>query len=441
MGRFFFPILMGLVAGVCIGWLQGTAYRGYEERLLLNQTTSKASPSLQAPMSAEEEAKTNNLADSQAAQIVKSKPAAPPPQPAAENVAASSPVSNSGSKPKEGTPRVEIPGGTHYKFGTMLLGESLSHEFMFRNTGSAPLKLEMKSSTCKCTVGALDKSVLEPGEETPVKLTWIAKTNLPDFSQTATIATTDPLKTEVQLVVSGQIGRTIVFDPPQISLGDISAMDPTETKFQMFFYSKDLTLEGLSWNDPGTAHLVEFGKTPVKPYAHPEHSRADKAYEITVKIKPGMRLGPLNAKIIATTNLPPEKMDPLELQVTGRTGGEIELIGGKSFDPERQVLNLGTVNSKEGTEVKLQMALQGPDREKAKPEVIRIVPAESVTVEIGEPRETPTRRLFPVTVRVPVGAPAANFPGSNSKNFGKILIKTGPDSIEVPIHLKLRIDP
>lgn len=40
----------------------------------------------------------------------------------------------------------------------------MSHEFKFRNVGNGPLFLDMGGSTCKCTIGDLDKSVLKPGE-------------------------------------------------------------------------------------------------------------------------------------------------------------------------------------------------------------------------------------------------------------------------------------
>jgi Protein of unknown function (DUF1573) len=451
MGRLLIPICIGLVLGVGLGWLQTAAiHKSYKERLLLQLATSSSSDSASPAANAPDGAKLAEPAGKETPSETTEKSAelATKAAPAKEETKAEEKSPPAETKPavaandgSDNSPRVEVPGGTHYKFGTMMLGEELSHDFLFRNVGKKPLELRMKSSTCKCTVGALEKSTLQPGEETLVKLTWVAKANLPDFSQSATIGTTDPLNTEVKLIVSGSIGQSIVFQPPAIMLGDISSSEITESKFNVFIYPKDLTLESLTWSDAGSLDIVDFSKITLDPKEFADHTRAERAYEVTLRIKPGMRLGPLNTKIIATTNMPPEKLDPIEIQVTGRTGGEIELIGGKSFDREKQVLNIGTVSSKEGAEIKLQMALQGPDRDKAKPEVTKIIPEESLEVIIGEPRETPTRRLYPITIRVPVGAPETSYPGSNPKNFGKIIIKPSPDSIEVPIHLRIRVEP
>lgn len=430
MGRLLIPICIGLAIGGALGWGQATvAHKGFDERFVVHEAFS--SKSTESKPSQPEVAKSGEAPKADVA--AKSEEPAPEAKPA-ETVSAV----DLALKIPDGTPRVEIPGGTHYKFGTMMQGEEMSHEFKFRNIGKGPLKLEMKRSTCKCTVGELEKSVLQPGEETMVKLTWVAKASLPDFSQSATIGTSDPLMTEVQLAVSGTIGKSIVFEPPVLSLGDVSATETIKTKFQIFFYKDDVELKGLTWDEAATAELVEFTKLKLLPSVVPEHARAAKAYEVNVSIKPGLRMGPLNAKIVATTDLPPEKLDPLEISVTGRVTGEVELLGGQSFEREKQILTMGTVSSKVGSEMRVQLAVQGANRAEVKPEVVKVVPEGSLEVEIGTPREQTSRRLFPVVLRVPKGAPPANFPGTNPKNFGKVLIKVGAN--EIPINVRLIVE-
>ncbi len=162
--RILLPIILGLALGLGLGWVQSQAmFGGYEERFSPSRSTL-----------AEDKGELTR-----------------------EEVLAKS----------VGTPRVEVPNGTAFKFGNMKLGESMSHEFLFRNTGDGPLNLTMGSATCKCTIGDLEKSILKPGEETLVKLTWTPKAAAVDFSQSATIITTDPVRSEVQLTVSGKVGR------------------------------------------------------------------------------------------------------------------------------------------------------------------------------------------------------------------------------------------
>ncbi len=96
--------------------------------------------------------------------------------------------------PKGSSPKVEVIGGTTHNFGTMMFRTSRTHRFMFKNAGKAPLSLEVIFSSCKCTIGELEKSILQPGEQAGVDLTWTAESMLSEFTQTATIRTNDPIK-------------------------------------------------------------------------------------------------------------------------------------------------------------------------------------------------------------------------------------------------------
>ena len=395
MQRIIVPIFLGLALGLGIGWVQSKALnQGFEERF---------SPSRSTDAEAKGEISRKEIIEKAV-----------------------------------GTPRVEVPGGTSFAFGNMKLGESMSHEFPFRNAGDGPLSLTMGNSTCKCTIGDLEKSILEPGEQTMIKLTWTPKAPSLDFSQSATIITSDPLRSEVQLSILGKVGQSIVFIPPALSLGDFSSTETSTHKLKVFSHMEGVTVDSLTWSDPEGIKHVSISKTEIDPATDPENSKAFKAYDVTVTIKPGMRLGPMNARILATTNMG-DKLDPIELLVSGRISGDTELIGGPSFDAAKATLTIGTVSRKEETVVRLQLSLQGAEKAGAVPKVVSVVPAGSLEVEIGDPRETASRRLFPIVFKVPKGAPIATFPGSSPKNFGKVIIKPSENSAEVPIYIKLSV--
>lgn len=395
MQRIILPVILGLTLGLGIGWVQSKALnQDFEERFSLSRSTDA-------------EAKGEITQE----EIIKK---------------------------AVGTPKVEVPGGTSFTFGNMKLGESMSHEFPFRNAGDGPLVLTMGSSTCKCTIGDLEKSILEPGEQTMIKLTWTPKAPSLDFSQSATIKTNDPLKDEVQLNIVGKVGQSIVFSPTSLSLGDFSSTETSTHKFRVFSHLQGVDVDTLSWSDTEASKYVSFTKTEIDPATDADNANAFKGYEVTVMIKPGMRIGPMNSRILATTSMQ-DKLDPIELSVTGRITGDTELIGGPSFDGPKATLTIGTVSRKEGAEVRLQLSLQGADRATAVPKVVSIVPAGSLEVEIGESRNSEARRLFPIVFRIPKGAPIAAYPGSNPKNFGKVVIKPSENSAEVPIYLKLNV--
>lgn len=395
MQRIILPVSLGLAVGLGVGWVQSRVQtQGFEERFSPSRTTDA-------------EAKGELTRQEIIEKAV-------------------------------GTPRVEVPGGTSFSFGNMKLGESMSHEFPFRNGGDGPLILTMGSSTCKCTIGDLEKSILQPGEETKIKLTWTPKAQSPDFSQSATIITSDPMRSEVQLAISGKVGQSIVFSPKVMSLGDFSSTETTTHQLRVFSHVEGVDINSLTWSDPESSKLVTITKSEIDPKLDPENATAFKGYDVTVTIKPGMRIGLINCRILALTNME-DKLDPIDLQVNGRITGDMELIGGPSFDAEKATLTIGSVSRKEETVVRLQLSLQGADRASAMPKVISVVPEGSLEVTIGEPRETAARRLFPIVFRVPKGAPLATYPGSSPKNFGKVVIKPSENSSDVPIYLKLSV--
>jgi hypothetical protein len=67
--------------------------------------------------------------------------------------------------PAQSPPKAEVP-ETVFEFGNIEQGTSMSHVFKIRNLGQLPLRVEVKSTTCKCTVGDLSKNEVGPNEET-----------------------------------------------------------------------------------------------------------------------------------------------------------------------------------------------------------------------------------------------------------------------------------
>ena len=340
----------------------------------------------------------------------------------------------------KGTPKVEVVGGTEFNFGTMLHGESMSHTFIFRNVGDGPLNLDMGSSTCKCTVGDLKSSILQPGEETEVTLTWNAVSISSDFGQSATIHTSAPDSPEVQLRVRGQIADSFVIEPAELSLGELSVSEPLTKTFHVFNYLKSSKqLKDFTWSDEKSRDKVNIVSRPVEIDAQqfPQHSNAVGAYEVQVTFEPGLSLGQINSRITFETDQG-EKVGTLEVPVVGRVAGDIVLVGGPSFDPKLNILRMGTVKSSEGGKVSISMAVQGSQRADVRPEIVSVTPEKSLQVSVGEAKEVGGRIYFPLVFEVPKGAPETYYAGGNPKDFGKVVVKTNHEfDQEVAIHIQL----
>lgn len=340
-----------------------------------------------------------------------------------------------------GTPRLEVVDGNEFRFGTMQHGESMSHSFIFRNIGDGPLTLDLGHTTCKCTLGKLESSVLKPGEETDVTLTWTPIAAASEFSQSATIHTNAADTPEVQLQVRGRVAGSFVIEPSELALGDISVTDTVTRKFYIFTYLEHPTeLDDFRWSDAKSAEKIKLDAHQVElnPKKFPQHPKATGVHEVDVTIEPGLALGLINSRITFSTGN--EKVGTLEVPVTGRIAGDFTFVGGPSYDSRLNVLKFGTVKSSEGATVGMSLVVQGDQRDQVAPEVITVTPSDALKVTVGEPKPVGDRKYFPLEFEVPKGAPETHFSGANPKDFGIVVLKTNHNFVkEISIHIQLNV--
>ncbi len=83
------------------------------------------------------------------------------------------PNSAGGADPKEVAelPVLTFP-DTTYDFGMIKEGETVEHEFTFKNTGRSPLIVTGASSSCGCTVPTFTNEPVPPGGTGTLKVTF-----------------------------------------------------------------------------------------------------------------------------------------------------------------------------------------------------------------------------------------------------------------------------
>ncbi len=412
MVRLIVAALIALVVGYGLGWLQfTTGYGQADERF--------------ADLSIYEAELGKDLKDS--ASVAPSRSASQP---------------RKADSSAEDAPKLQILGGTSHDFGTMQQGGTKQHTFTFKNIGTAPMELKVSGSSCRCTIGSLKDSVLDPGEETGVTLEWKATGVLDKFSQTATISTSDPDHRNVLLTVSGIVTRTILIEPSTLNFGDVPVGHGAKQSAFVFGYGGEpLEVKKVVWADERTQKDVEIVVEPVEVdlAKFPQHANAKGVARIDVSLKSGIALGPIASRLILDTNLP--NVSDIDLGVSGTVVGDIQFLPNPSFEPEKNILEFERVPSGAGTTRKLFLSVQGEYRDTLKLEVDEIVPAESLQVVVGEPTRQQTRTIIPLTFTVPKGAPPAMFPGTSGKNFGKVILKTNhPDIPQLRVNLRIIVE-
>jgi hypothetical protein len=151
-------------------------------------------------------------------------------------------------------PKVVVPESSH-DFGMMNPHTTASHSFVIRNDGEHPLALEVRETSCKCTVGQLQQSLLPPAEQTTVTLTWNTGYQADTYEQTATVVTNDPLAKSIKLTVKGEVRAELIV-PESVELPASDPAETTHTSFVVFSQLWDnfevvdarCQLDGFQWH-------------------------------------------------------------------------------------------------------------------------------------------------------------------------------------------------
>ncbi|MDH3709725.1 MAG: DUF1573 domain-containing protein [Cyclobacteriaceae bacterium] len=92
--------------------------------------------------------------------------------------------------------------GMTFDFGLIAQDQPVSHEFVFTNTGSAPLVIASVKGSCGCTITSYSQGPIEPGATGTVTATYNAK-KLGTF--TKSVMVNADIGTPVTLYVKGEV--------------------------------------------------------------------------------------------------------------------------------------------------------------------------------------------------------------------------------------------
>ncbi len=104
-------------------------------------------------------------------------------------------------------PRMKFKDGkTEHQFGDLKIGDVVSTEFEFTNTGAKPLEIFKSKASCGCTASQPSKTLLAPGETGNIKVTFnTAGKHEGDQQQSVTLYTNDPVEPTRFLTIKAKI--------------------------------------------------------------------------------------------------------------------------------------------------------------------------------------------------------------------------------------------
>jgi hypothetical protein len=314
------------------------------------------------------------------------------------------------------------------------------HQFVIRNEGSAPLRIEEGSTTCRCTSSLVGRKEIPPGEKSVVTVKFDLKGFSGPYSQSVTVLTNDKRNPRIVLTVRGKVTKAVQAVPSELVLTRIAAGQRAATEFLLLgFRPTPLNITSWSFEDPSTAQHFSVELRPLDPAELGEHQGATGGVLGILTIRPGLPLGAFSQKLVLKTNYP--EAPEVTVPIRGTVASEISVVAG-GWDEGRSLLRLGTFRRTEGLERRIFLRVSRTLADRVHFTVEKVFP-EFVEVEIGSaaPIGDAPAMLVPVVLRFPKGCPAGNYLGIDSQPSGYILFRTGvAEAPELKVNLSFLIE-
>jgi hypothetical protein len=352
-------------------------------------------------------------------------------------------------------PKLEVVNGEQYEFGVMEPGGEGTHTFVVRNVGEAPLELTVVGSTCKCTVGTLKDSQVAPGEQTEIEMKWVAKSDIEEFGQSATLRTNDPARGELSLRISGRVISTMTMSPRTFAIGDVESGESIRLDSIIYSFSKT-PIKPISqvFSDLDMTGRSKFTVEEVSPASldDPQFATATQAFKLGIEIAPGLRQGPIRenftfefvpaSAINEGGSFDPDMISRFTAEVTGKVVGAITLVESQRVynGSEGYIFTMGEFDPKSDKPQRANLLLRGPQRDAIKLTVGDVEPAGVLKAELGEPVGRNTTVLVPLLLWIDPEAKPTELMGRGNDDFGTVWIRAeGPEGLEIsPLRLRVR---
>ncbi len=108
----------------------------------------------------------------------------------------------SDTMPVPDAPRITFSSNS-FHFGTLKMGNSVSHTFEFTNTGTKDLKILSVQTSCNCTTTLLEKKVVPPGEKGRITVIYTPKPNQKNEQRKVILVISNAINKEELLYMTG----------------------------------------------------------------------------------------------------------------------------------------------------------------------------------------------------------------------------------------------
>ena len=360
-----------------------------------------------------------------------------------------------------GLARAQLEGDATHDFGIMAPGTGGEHIFMIKNVGEENLTLRLGATSCKCTLGDLDRESLAPGEETEIKLSWTVKEGETSFAQSAQVITNDPENMVIQLAITGKVIKdTVDIVPETWTFGQVATGEPIELSGTIYSFLKhDIVPTEMRFSDDAMTELSEFEVEPFVPTEESDGIRgaARQGFRVKVKIKPGLRQGAVSQNFMFGFQrldkngevIPPEvgDVDPNDYIVASTRG---QIVGPLGMIPSSKlqgqtgggyVYDFGKIGKDDDLTAKTFVVLKGSERDNTNLRIGEVYPDNVIKATLGEPKGRGSMLLFPLEIELIPGDKRIERLGKSKDDYGSVWIESdNPKVAKMRVALKFSID-
>ncbi|MBM4002628.1 MAG: DUF1573 domain-containing protein [Planctomycetes bacterium] len=338
--------------------------------------------------------------------------------------------------------RVVVENGEKHNFGQMYLQGKMSHKFVFRNTGTADLKLKQNGTSCMmCTFSSFDQATVKPGESVDIEIRWEAKHRDAEFRKEAYVATSDPDRPTVALTIEGAVVMSIFIMPNDLVLNNVPVGGVTRGQVQVMNFKDDtMKLIDFRFVNEEIAEFFELSEAPLqeKYLSGPSTSRPKTGRTIVVTIKPGMPLGSFTQTVRFNLDVPGGSEQLFNIR--GFVTSDISFAG-QGYTAKNNDVSWGTVAR--GAKYNLIALVRGEHREQTRFKILNVTPSSSLRATVSDPEPFGEAAMKSVlTIEIPDDAiPVSLLGGPEQENYGHIVLETThPDVKRLTILVRFAVD-
>jgi hypothetical protein len=208
------------------------------------------------------------------------------------------------SERNSNSPRLQFE-ETIYDFGVAGQESEVTHNFVFKNVGNSPLKIEGLRTSCGCTAALLSEDTIAPGKTGIIHATFKTQKYEGKQKKFIYVESNDLEKPEIELVMQGSIKSDIAIDPQGLHFGNVSKGKTISKKVKVFDLGKgELQIERIRFNENF------FG---VK--ADKFKDQNNRGFELDITLRQDAPTGSFNEVITLHTNL--ERRPRIDIPVWG----------------------------------------------------------------------------------------------------------------------------